>query len=165
MDLRPLEATMKTILACLDFSDVSQTVAEEGARVAKEIGARLVLFHAVRMHPPVVVGEGSDGYVAPIQDLTKDTHAAAVRLRQMADPLARQGIRVGVMVHKGGDIPALLATWRPGHPEMIVIGSHGHGALRHLLGGGTSERAIRKASCPVLVVSPKAAAELTATPT
>ena len=35
---------------------------------------------------------------------------------------------------------------------MIVVGSHGHGALYHLLLGSVSEGIIRKTTCPVLVV-------------
>jgi len=38
---------------------------------------------------------------------------------------------------------------------MILLGSHGHGALYHLLIGSVSEGVIRKASCPVIIIPSK----------
>jgi nucleotide-binding universal stress UspA family protein len=36
-----------------------------------------------------------------------------------------------------------------------MLGSHGHGALFHLLIGSVSEGVIRQASCPVIIVPAK----------
>ena len=37
-------------------------------------------------------------------------------------------------------------------PRLIVVGSHGHGALHGLLMGSVSTGILRKTRCPVLVV-------------
>jgi nucleotide-binding universal stress UspA family protein len=39
--------------------------------------------------------------------------------------------------------------------DLIVMGTHGRGAIAHLLMGSTAERVVRKAPCPVLTVRPK----------
>ncbi len=36
--------------------------------------------------------------------------------------------------------------------DMIVMGTHGRGPVKHLLLGSVAERVVRKASCPVLTV-------------
>ena len=39
--------------------------------------------------------------------------------------------------------------------DLIVIGSHGHTGVEHLLFGSTAEKVIRKSTCPVLIVRPQ----------
>jgi nucleotide-binding universal stress UspA family protein len=41
--------------------------------------------------------------------------------------------------------------------DVIVVGSHGRGAIERLLLGSVSEQVVRHAPCPVLVVRPKPA--------
>jgi nucleotide-binding universal stress UspA family protein len=38
---------------------------------------------------------------------------------------------------------------------MVVVGSHGRGAMGRLFLGSVSEHVVRNASCPVLVVRPR----------
>ncbi|MGB6648332.1 MAG: universal stress protein [Bacteroidota bacterium] len=38
--------------------------------------------------------------------------------------------------------------------NMIVIATHGHSGLEHVLFGSTAERIVRKARCPVLTIRP-----------
>ncbi len=40
--------------------------------------------------------------------------------------------------------------------DLIVIGTHGRGAIAHMLMGSTAEKVVRKAPCPVLTVRPDA---------
>ena len=37
-------------------------------------------------------------------------------------------------------------------PRLIVMGTHGHGAVMHVLMGNVAERVVRTAACPVLTV-------------
>ena len=39
--------------------------------------------------------------------------------------------------------------------DVVVMGSHGHSALRNVLVGSVTEGVLRKAGCPVLVVPRK----------
>jgi nucleotide-binding universal stress UspA family protein len=40
--------------------------------------------------------------------------------------------------------------------QLIVMGSHGYGAIADLIVGGVSKVVLRKARCPVLVIPPGA---------
>jgi nucleotide-binding universal stress UspA family protein len=39
--------------------------------------------------------------------------------------------------------------------DLIVVGTHGHTGLSHLLLGSVAEKLVRLATCPVLTVHPK----------
>jgi nucleotide-binding universal stress UspA family protein len=41
------------------------------------------------------------------------------------------------------------------HVDVIVVGSHGRGAIERILLGSVSEQIVRHAPCPVLVVRPE----------
>lgn len=43
------------------------------------------------------------------------------------------------------------------HAELLVIGTHGRGALAQALLGGVAARCLRQAKCPVVVIPPRAA--------
>lgn len=42
------------------------------------------------------------------------------------------------------------------HVDVIVVGSHGRGAIERILLGSVSEHVVRHAPCPVLVIRPEA---------
>jgi nucleotide-binding universal stress UspA family protein len=54
------------------------------------------------------------------------------------------------LVH-GADAGPLLAEAATG-AELLVVGSHGHGRLRHAALGSTSEKCTQQATCPVVIV-------------
>ena len=65
----------------------------------------------------------------------------------MAEPVLVMGHTAGELVRLAGELGA----------ELIVVGSHGHGGLHHLLMGSVTEDVLRHSPVPVVVV-PAAAA-------
>jgi nucleotide-binding universal stress UspA family protein len=52
-----------------------------------------------------------------------------------------------------GDPGAAIVDYAQEHGgDLVVMGSHGHTGLRHLLLGSVAEHVLRHASCPVLIV-------------
>ena len=146
---------MKTIIACLDFSDVTEPVVQTAAYLARETKAMLFLLHSVPVQPPVAV----DSYVvSPAQDMGRDLQRADERLAQWRAQLKNEGIQVFVVVRRGAATANILVQIGRLHADMVVMGSHGHGALHHLLMGSTAEQVIRKANCPVVIVPSRVAA-------
>jgi nucleotide-binding universal stress UspA family protein len=47
---------------------------------------------------------------------------------------------------------AIVDYARSQQVDLIVMGTHGRGAVSHLLMGSVAERVVRTASCPVLTV-------------
>ncbi|HSL96517.1 MAG TPA: universal stress protein [Thermoleophilia bacterium] len=66
--------------------------------------------------------------------------------------LEEAGIAVETAVSPGGAVPALLQAVEDFSADMIVIGSHGEGALSGAIMGSTAYRILHRSPVPVLVV-------------
>ena len=55
-------------------------------------------------------------------------------------------------VVRGDPDDAIVEYAREHGADLIVMGSHGHTGLRHLLMGSVAEHVLRHAPCPVLIV-------------
>jgi nucleotide-binding universal stress UspA family protein len=52
----------------------------------------------------------------------------------------------------GKPVAEILDCARTDSADLIVIGSHGHGALAQMILGSVADRVVRQAPCPVLMV-------------
>jgi nucleotide-binding universal stress UspA family protein len=126
---------------------------EEIATLARAVGAKVILFHVAR--PPAVVTEGG-------QLLANPGKAGSVNLWDRFHSLQPAGPQVQVE-HEvivadrpgGGHILDMLDKLGC---DLIVMGTHGHSWLKHLLFGSVAEEVVRLARCPVMVVKAPAPA-------
>ena len=136
---------MKTILALIDFSDVSPKVLDQAQEQAKAFGGDVVLVHVVPPEPLVVDFEPP----AVPPDVFK---LRQQQLFVMRDSLIDHGVRATAQVLGGLLLETLLDEIVRLDPDIIIMGSHGHGALYHLIVGSVTEGIIKQASHPVLVI-------------
>ncbi len=141
---------MSTILVPVDFSDITPVVVEQAAAVAQATRGSLTLLHVALPEPafvgfetgPIVVQEAVDRAFKEDQE----------RLEALSASLSARGITVDHVHTEGATAEIILREARRLSARVIVMGSHGHGALYHLLAGGVTEAVLRRAPCPVLVV-------------
>lgn len=141
---------MQHIIAAIDFSEVSHDVVELAANLAETYGTPLSLVHAAAPDPAFV------GYEAGPQSV-RDARARKLRkehqeLHRIADELRARGLHVTPLLVQGPTIEKLLEEIRNLKADLLVMGSHGRGALLSALLGSVSAGVLRHAPCPVLVV-------------
>jgi nucleotide-binding universal stress UspA family protein len=134
----------------VDFSPVSKGIIEQAASLAKAFSADLTLIHVAAPDPDFV------GYAAGPQTV-RDDRAREIRtehreLQALAEDLRNRGISAKALLIQGPAVEKILAEAKQLQSDVIVIGSHGHGALYRALLGSVSEGVVRTAQCPVLVV-------------
>jgi len=145
---------MKTILVPVDFSDCAVDVTETAASIAKAFSARIILLHVAAPEPEFI------GY-EPGPQTVRDTVARELAtehklLHEMDHRLEAKGLSVTSLVIQGYPVEKILEEANKLHADLIVMGSHGHGALRNLLVGSVTEGVMRRSRCPVLVVPHRA---------
>ena len=139
---------MKTILVPVDFSDTTTAVIDTARQFAATFGSRVVLLHVSEPEPDFVGFE--PGPMAVRQTIARDLKAEHQKVEELK---ASCGIADVLALHiQGPAIEKILSTAADHGAELIVMGSHGHGALYELLVGSVTAGVLKGAKCPVLVV-------------
>ncbi|MCX5662126.1 MAG: universal stress protein [Planctomycetota bacterium] len=144
---------MKRILACIDFSPVTAPVLDAAVELAQATKAGLTLIHVVV--PPTPVSYGEFAPAMPVPDMLPEMRKAAIvqMQREQARLESEFGIKVATVVVDGSQpSTAVLEEASRIEPDMIVVGSHGHGLFGRLLLGSTCNQIVHHSRWPVLVV-------------
>jgi nucleotide-binding universal stress UspA family protein len=145
---------VERILVPVDFSDQAQAVLEWAAHLAEEHGSRLLLLHVY--HLPVEFQQLEGAYL-PADFWANVKSEAEQQLGARAEELRSRGLEVEALVREGYPATVIIEEAAAQRADLIVIGTHGHTGLKHLLLGSIAERVVQKAPCPVLTVkSPEA---------
>ncbi len=139
--------TPRTILAPVDFSDLSLHALTMADRIAVERDAQLTVLH---VHPIVQTAFMDLTYTESPERMSEAMMDLESR---MADWCARLKTPVDKMVQKVliGN-PVELITKESADHGLLVISTHGRTGLSHFLMGSVAERVVRVARCAVLVV-------------
>lgn len=140
---------LKKILFPTDFSEYADYARPYAVELAKKFGSKITVVHVVAAPTYAVSYEIAVDVVTVREELEK---AAEKRLNDVAAKIAADGIEVDTILEVGSGFVEIIAAARTSEADLIVIATHGWGAVKHLLLGSTAERVVRKAPCPVLTV-------------
>jgi len=143
---------MSCILASVDFSDSTPGVIDSAVRMAATFGLPLVICHVTEPIPQFV---GGDAAFQTVQvPVPIDVEPQRARVAELAEQTkARHEDTHGVM-RMGPAVDEIIQTAREQGAEYIVMGSHGHGALYHLLVGSVVTGVLKHAGIPVVITPP-----------
>ena len=141
---------MKTILVAIDFSECTKDVVENATEYAHAFRAELVLVH-VAAPDPDFVGYGA-GPQSVRDQLAHQFHQEHRDLEAIEGTLKNQEIPCRSLLIQGVTVEKIVEETKRLDAGLIIMGSHGHGALHNLLVGSATEGVLRKARCPILIV-------------
>jgi nucleotide-binding universal stress UspA family protein len=130
------------ILIGVDGSSSSDAVVQDAARRPWPVGSE---FNVVTVVDPFFFPK------APMP-LEEEKKRAQQSLEEQAKPLVDGGWRVGVKVildNPRHALPRAASEWRA---ELVLLGSHGRGAVGRLLLGSTAQAVLRHSECSVEIV-------------
>lgn len=142
---------LKNILVATDFGEASGAALAYGRELARTFGATL---HVLHVADDVYMRLGGDAYVGVLPELQRDIEASANKqlddllIDNDAHPLTVKR----AVVTSAATAVAIVQYARDTTIDLIVVGTHGRGAMAHLLMGSVAERVVRTANCPVLTV-------------
>ena len=134
-------AMLKKILAPTDFSELSVRGVRYACELAKDVGAEVTILNVVTVDESGInkgeMGEHKqrlDEFVA----------------KNVADVIAN--LRISKLVDAGQAYVAIIDCAENERIDLIVMSSHGRSGLSRMLIGSVTDKVLRGASRPVLVV-------------
>ena len=138
----------KQILVAVDGSEASRSALEDGLKLAREQGAKVLLLH---VYEPII-GSSSQGVI----DLTKAMREEGEQIVKGAlDDARKAGVeaRTKVVNAEGRRVAStVVEEANEAGAELIVLGTHGRRGLEHLVLGSVAEGVARRATVPVLLI-------------
>jgi nucleotide-binding universal stress UspA family protein len=134
---------LKQVLVPIDFGEASDVALDYGRALARTFGASLHVLHVM-----------DNLFLRPTAgDPSQLEAAAATRLSQRITDDDRAALHAQAVFETSDNPAEQIVKYAKAHTiDLIVMGTHGRGAVAHLLMGSVAERVVRAAPCPVLTV-------------
>jgi nucleotide-binding universal stress UspA family protein len=142
---------LKHVLVATDFSEPSEAALTYGRHFARTFGATLHVIHVVEN---VMARFAADAYPVMLPDLQREVEEAGEKrlLDVLSDDDKKELHAVPIIRTSAAPAAAIAEYAKEANIDLIIMGTHGRGAVAHLLMGSVAERVVRTASCPVLTV-------------
>ncbi len=144
-------ATLHNILCPTDFSELSAGAGAYAVLLAKTFGARLHLLHVVDGGYQYWSGMGEETLPAgpTAEELTE---TAKQQMEEFVAEYIPDTLESSTEIANGRPFVEIIRVAKEKRIDLIVIGTHGRGALKQMLLGSVAEKVVHKAPCPVLTV-------------
>jgi nucleotide-binding universal stress UspA family protein len=139
----------RNVLIAIDDGPPSSWALSAGSKLAREIGAAVVLLHVV---VPPEVGASEIAF-AVIDDLVRQARADGRALLDAAKRRVPPTLPLSVVMREGFPATEIMSQARDSNADYIVMGTRGGGRWAHFILGSVANAVIREAPCPVLAVS------------
>ena len=157
---------MKCILVPIDFSDVTHPVLDLARQLAKALGAEIHVLHVKELTAaamPGTLGYGLAGMpelapmsgvpgFEPMPETIPEDEGQTSKLAKWQQEIAQDGIKVSLHEPTGTVAEEILNQADELNADMIVMGTHGHGAMYNLLVGSATKGVLKHSTRPVLLV-------------
>ncbi|MHC4267919.1 MAG: universal stress protein [Planctomycetota bacterium] len=138
------------ILIAIDLSSASHKILDKAKPLALALSAKVCILHVIEDDPDFL------GHEPDLQDTNDQSHQEFPHehkhLLQDVDELREAGIDTRGLLAQGSVIDVILQKSKQLEIDIIIVGTHGHGGVHHMIFGSVSEGVLRNSSCPVLVI-------------
>jgi nucleotide-binding universal stress UspA family protein len=86
------------------------------------------------------------------ESLAKKFHVEHRQIQELANRMRKAGVDTTALLVHGATVETILKEASELEVDMIVVGSHGRGAMYQLLVGSVSKAVLHKSRFPILVV-------------
>jgi nucleotide-binding universal stress UspA family protein len=140
---------VKKLLLATDLTEASASATNEAFELASRLDASLLVVSVIDPGSLLLPGGRFRVRVDQVREKREQLAQALVERGREA------GVAVSFLIWTGDPGDMIVEAAEAEHADMILVGSHGRGAVGRLFLGSVSEHVVRNAPCPVLVVRPR----------
>ena len=140
------------ILVPVDFSDYTDQILDVVLEISRKFSSEIHLLHVIPTMDYLTPYESFlavDNLVEVQKQIEQDVEQDLEKVGQKLPVPTVKAIRSGVAFIE------IIDYVKTQNISLVVMGTHGRGALEHILMGGVAEKVVRRAPCPVLTIRPK----------
>lgn len=145
--------SLKRILVPIDFSEHSKNALKYAVPFAKQFGAEIILVYVVE--PTVYPADFSFGQFGYPDVEDEFRSRGEEELKNLIQKEIKKEVKAQKQVRTGKASVEILKVAQEKEIDLIIIATHGHSGVEHMLFGSTAEKVVRKAPCPVLSLRPE----------
>ncbi|MCK0160811.1 universal stress protein [Allomuricauda sp. F6463D] len=139
---------MKSIIVPVDFSNQSEQALKVAASLAKQHKAELLVLHMLELSPAIM---GESGYISQEQ-VVYLIKLGEKRFAEFLDKPYLKGVKVVPVIKHYKVFSEVNEVAEKHNVDLIIMGSHGADGLQEIFIGSNTERVVRTADVPVLVI-------------
>lgn len=139
----PEHARYQRIAVALEATESDRVLVARAMAMAKDSGAELLLVHVADTMAPRVWSEKAED---------REVLADEAYLEHLKVELAQRGISAKPVMGYGNPPDEIVRLLKEEQAELLIIGTHGHRALKDLLLGATATRVRHRVDIPVFMV-------------
>jgi nucleotide-binding universal stress UspA family protein len=142
---------MKTLLIPTDFSSGAQTAIDYAIRLAKDLEAQLVLFHAFHFVPPHATSVPENYIIESFESIRKES---AIKLKRMIKKINidHPELSCSYVVKHGALLDTILDYQNENPIDLIIMGTKGAGAIESFFLGSNAAALIEESAISVLAI-------------
>lgn len=144
--------TLRNVLVATDFGEAADVALGYGRELALRFNANLHVLHVAQNLYINAFGAETYAAIAPQLQQQVEEDARRELTDRLADPDGSGPHTTPAILTSSSPAMAIVDYAAEHGIDLIVMGTHGRGALAHLVMGSVAERVVRLAGCPVLTV-------------
>lgn len=145
-------AAYGSVLLALDGSPATEQVVRMAERLPLADDARLAVVHAHEPPYEAMMNTVGVGNLSVARYASASMSQAAAMIHAELQRHSREPARYRVMLMDSRPGPAIRQATSEVRPDLLVLGTRGHGRFRRALLGSTAHEALRQSECDVLLI-------------
>ena len=139
---------MKKIIVPIDFSEHSEYALEAAAHIAKKFKSQLIVLHMLELSNAIITADNDSLNEEAVFYLK----LAEQKFEAFLDQPYLKGIEITPIVKHFKVWNEINDVVKAENANLIVMGSHGVSGIKEVLVGSNTEKVVRHADVPVLVI-------------